>query len=320
MRACAASAMIAAALLAASVGAAAQTYPERPVRMVIAFPAGGTIDTLGRIIAQKLTEAWGQNVVIENRPGAGGNIGAAAAAKSAPDGYTLHLGAQTLAVNVTLQPSAEFDPVKDFDPIMLVATAQDVLLVPPNSPFRSVKELIDYAKAHPGELNYASLGTGTSGHLATVMFSELAGIKLQHVPYTSVSQATTDVISGRIAVFLPTLGGHLGNVAAGRMRALAVSGATRATQLPDVPTFNELGVKFVDETSWYALFAPKGTRKEIIAKVNAELARILALPDVREKGVTLGYRYIGGPPEKLAAFLNSEIAKWAEVAHSAGLK
>jgi tripartite-type tricarboxylate transporter receptor subunit TctC len=320
MRACAVGAMIAAALLAANAGASAQSYPERPVRVLIAFPAGGTIDTLGRIIAQKLTEAWGQNFVIENRPGAGGNIGAAAAAKSAPDGYTLHLGAQTLAVNVTLQPSTEFDPVKDFDPIMLVATAQDVLLVPPNSPFRSVKQLIDYAKAHPGELNYASLGTGTSAHLATVMFSELAGIKLQHVPYTSVSQATADVISGRIAVFLPTLGGHLGNVAAGRMRALAVSGATRATQLPDVPTFNELGVKFVDETSWYALFAPKGTRKEIITKVNAELERILVLPDVREKGVTLGYRYIGGAPEKLAAFLNSEIAKWAEVAKSAALK
>jgi len=319
MRACALGATIAVAL-AASAGASAQSYPERPVRVLIAFPAGGTIDTLGRIIAQKLTEAWGQNVVIENRPGGGGNIGAAAAAKSAPDGYTLHLGAQTLAVNVTLQPSTEFDPVKDFDPIMLVATAQDVLLVPPNSPFRSVRELIDYAKAHPGELNYASLGTGTSGHLATVMFSELAGIKLQHVPYTSVSQATTDVISGRIAVFLPTLGGHLGNVAAGRMRALAVSGTTRATQLPDVPTFNELGVKFVDETSWYALFAPKGTRKDIIAKVNGELERILALPDVREKGVTLGYRYIGGPPEKLAAFLNSEIAKWAEVAKHASLK
>lgn len=299
---------------------AAQGYPERPVRLLIAFPAGGTIDTLGRILAQKLTEAWGQNVVIENRPGAGGNIGAAAAAKSAPDGYTLHLGAQTLAVNVTLQPSTEFDPVKDFEPIMLVATAQDVLLVPPNSPFRSVKELIDYAKAHPGELNYASLGTGTSGHLATVMFAELAGIKLQHVPYTSVSQAATDVISGRIAVFLPTLGGHLGNVAAGRMRALAVSGTARATQLPDVPTFNELGVRFVDETSWYALFAPKGTRADIIAKVNADVERILAMPDVKEKGGTLGYRYIGGSPEKLAAFLKGEIAKWAEVAKDASLK
>src|SRR6516165_1560921 len=237
-----------------------------------------------------------------------------------PTAYTLHFGAQTLAVNVTLQPSKEFDPVKDFDPIMLVATAQDVLVVPPNSPFHSVKELIDYAKAHPGELNYASLGTGTSGHLATVMFSDLAGIKLQHVPYTSVSQAATDVISGRIAVFLPTLGGHIGNVTAGRMRALVVSGMALAVQLPDVPTFNELGVKFVDETSWYALFAPKGTPKEIIAKVNADVERILAMPDVKEKGVTLGYRFVGGSPEKLGAFLKNEIAKWAEVAQSASLK
>jgi len=312
--------MAVAAVLAAGTGAAAQSYPDRPVRIVIAFPAGGTIDTLGRILAQKLTEAWGQNVVIENRPGGGGNIGAAAAAKSAPDGTTLHFGAQTLGVNVTLQPSKDFDPVKDFDPIMLVATAQDVLLVPTSSPFRTVNELIDYAKAHPGELNYASLGTGTSGHLATVMFSDLAGITLQHVPYTTVSQATTDVISGRIAVFLPTLGGHIGNVTAGRMRALAVSGKARAAQLPEVPTFTELGVKFVDETSWYALFAPKGTPKEIIAKVNGDVARILALPDMKEKAVTLGYRYVGGSPDALAAFLRSEIAKWAEVAKSASLK
>jgi tripartite-type tricarboxylate transporter receptor subunit TctC len=297
-----------------------QTYPDHPVRIVIAFPAGGTIDTLGRILAQKLTDAWGQNVLIENRPGGGGNIGAAAAAKSAPDGYTLHFGAQSLAVNVTLQPSRDFDPVADFDPVILVGTAQDVLLVPLTSPFHSVKELIDTAREHPGELNYGSLGTGTSAHLATVLFSDLAGIKLQHVPYTSVSQAATDVMSGRIAVFLPTLGGHLGNVTAGRMRALAVSGTTRATQLPDVPTFNELGVKFVDETSWYALFAPRGTPKEIIAKVNADVERILVMPDVKEKGATLGYRYVGGPPDKLDAFLKHEIAKWAEVATSASLK
>jgi tripartite-type tricarboxylate transporter receptor subunit TctC len=315
-----AGALLALATLILNAGASAQTYPDRPVRILIAFPAGGTIDTLGRILAQKLTEIWGQNVVVENRPGGGGNIGAVAAAKSAPDGTTIHFGAQTLGVNVTLQPSKEFDPVRDFDPIMLVATAQDVLLVPADSPFKSVKELVDYAKVHPGELNYASLGTGTSGHLATVMFADLAGIKLQHVPYTTVSQAATDVISGRIAVFLPTLGGHIGNVTAGRMRALAVSGATRAAQLPDVPTFNELGVKFVDETSWYALFAPKGTPKEIIAKVNADVERILALPDVKEKGVTLGYRYVGGSPDKLRAFLAHEIAKWAEVAKSASLK
>ena len=319
-RKCAALLVTVLAILAWHAQACAQTYPDRPVRIVIAFPAGGTIDTLGRILAQKLSEAWSQNVVIENRPGGGGNIGAAAAVKAPPDGYTIHFGAQSLAVNVTLQPSKEFDPVKDFAPIILVATAQDVLLVPPNSPFRSVKELIDYAKAHPDELNYASLGTGTSGHLATVMFADLAGITLQHVPYTSVSQAATDVMSGRIAVFLPTLGGHIGNVTAGRMRALAVSGPARAAQLPDVPTFSELGVKFVDETSWYALFAPKGTPKEIIGKVNTDVERILALLDVKEKAVTLGYRYVGGSPQKLDAFLKHEIAKWAEVAKSASLK
>jgi len=309
---------LAASLLATA--ALGQSYPAKPIRLIVPFAAGGGNDNVARLVGKHLSGSLGQPLVIDNRPGAGGALGAEIAAKSAPDGYTLHFGAQTLAVNVTLQPSKEFDPVKDFDPIMLVATAQDVLVVPPNSPFHSVKELIDYAKAHPGELNYASLGTGTSGHLATVMFSDLAGIKLQHVPYTSVSQATTDVISGRIAVFLPTLGGHIGNVTAGRMRALAVSGRARALQLPDVPTFNELGVKFVDETSWYALFAPKGTREEIIAKVNADVERILAMPDVKEKGVTLGYRFVGGSPDKLGAFLRSEIAKWAEVAQSASLK
>src|SRR4029079_3972988 len=180
----------------------AQSYPDRPVRILIAFPAGGTIDTLGRILAQKLTEVWGQNVVIENRPGGGGNIGAAAAAKSAPDGYTLHFGAQTLGVNVTLQPSKDFDPLKDFDPIMLVATAQDVLMVPPDSPFKSVRELIDYAKANPGKLNYASLGTGNSRQRATTLFSDLAGVKLQHVPYSQYSQAVTDFMSGRTAIWI----------------------------------------------------------------------------------------------------------------------
>ena len=312
--------VIAGLVLAMQPKASAQTYPDRQVRMLIAFPAGGTIDTLGRILAQKLSELWGQTVLVENRPGASGNIGAAAAAKAPPDGYTLHLGAQTLAVNVTILPSKEFDPVKDFEPIMLVATAQDILLVPPNSPFHSVKALIDYAKAHPGELNYASLGPGTSSHLATVMFADLAGIKLQHVPYLTVSQMVGDVIAGRIPVFIPTLGAHVGNVVGGRLRGLAVSGHARSSQLPDIPTFNELGVKFVDETSWYVLVAPKGTPKQIIAKVNTDVTRILAMPDVIEKGSKLGYRFVGGPPEKLAAFLDSEIAKWAELAKHASLK
>jgi tripartite-type tricarboxylate transporter receptor subunit TctC len=315
----AAVAMIVAAF-AARTDALAQTYPDRAVRIIIAFAAGGTIDTLGRIVAQKLGEAWGQSVFVENRPGASGNIGAAAAAQSPPDGYTLHLGGQVLAVNVTLAPMKGLDPVKDFEPIMWIATAQDVLMVPPNSPFRSVGELIAYAKSHPGELNYASLGIGSSGHLATTLFSDLAGIKLQHVPYNSYSQAVTDMIAGRISLWITTLGGAVGNIQAGKMRALAVSGRARAAQLTEVPTFQELGIAFVDESSWYALFAPRGTPKEIIAKINADMTRILALPDMKERETTLGYRFIGGPPDKLAAMLKHEIEKWAEVAKSSSLK
>lgn len=311
--------LIVAGVLGFDAGASAQNYPDRSVRMIVAFPAGGTLDTLARIISQKLTEEWGQSVVVENRPGAGGNIGAAAAAQASPDGYTLHFGAQSLAVNVSIAPQKGFDPVRDFDPIILVATAQDVLMVPPDSPARSVRELIDYAKAHPGQLNYATLGQGTSGHLATVLFSDLVGIKMQHVPYSSVSQAATDLMSGRVAVFIPTLAGHLGNIKAGRVLALAVSGAVRAEQLPDVPTFKELGVPFVAETSWYGIYAPKGTPGDIIAKVNRDVGRILETPDMKERSVTLGFRLLGGSPKKLGATLKSEIAKWAEVAKKASL-
>jgi tripartite-type tricarboxylate transporter receptor subunit TctC len=297
--------------------ASAQSWPDRSVRIIIAFAAGGTIDTLGRIVAQKLTDAWGQSVFVENRGGASGNIGAQAAAQSPPDGTTLHLGGQVLAVNVTLAPVKGFDPVRDFEPIIWIATARDVLMVPPDSPFRSVHDLIGYAKAHPGELNYASLGLGSSGHLASTLFGDLAGIKLQHVPYTSYSQAVTDVVSGRISLWISTLGGAIGNIQAGKMRALAVSGHQRAAQLPDVPTFQELGIGFVDETSWYALFAPRGTSKAIVARINSDMTRILAQSDMQERAATLGFRLTGGSPDALATMLKGEIAKWAEVAKSA---
>jgi tripartite-type tricarboxylate transporter receptor subunit TctC len=310
----------AAAMLAQPADLRAQAYPGKSVRIVIAFPAGGSIDTLGRILAQKLTDEWGQSVVVENRPGAGGNLGAAAAAQSPPDGYTLHLGAQTLGVNVTIAPYQGFDPVRDFEPIILVGTVQDVLMVPPQAPYRTLREFIDYAKARPGELNYASLGQGSSGHLATVLFAHVTGLKLQHVPYpTGFSQAVTDIMSGRISLWLSTLGGALGNVQAGKVRALAVSGHARAEALPDVPTFKEAGVAMEEESTWFAFFAPKGTPKDIVAKVNRDVARVLTLPDVKERAVTLGYRFVGGSPDALGAFLKSEIAKWAAVAKDADL-
>jgi len=312
--------LIAASALILQPSAVAQSYPDRPVRIIVAFPAGGTLDTLARIIAQKLGDTWGQSVLVENRPGAGGNIGAASAARAAPDGYTLHFGAQSLAVNVTISPYEGFDPVRDFDPIILVGTAQDVLMVPASSPFNSVSELIAYAKAHPGRLNYASLGPGTSAYLATALFSELAGIKMQNVSYSSLAQAATDLMSGQVSLFIPTLGGHIGNIKSGRIRALAVSGATRAEQLPDVPTFKELGVPFVEETSWYGIYAPKGTPREIIVRVNDEVGRILANPEVKERTAVLGFRLLGGSPEKLGAMLHDEIDKWAQLAKNGSIE
>jgi tripartite-type tricarboxylate transporter receptor subunit TctC len=299
--------------------ARADTYPDHAVRLIIPFAPGGSIDTLGRILSDKLGAMWGQSVFIENRAGAGGQVGAAVAAQAAPDGYTITFGGQFLAANVTIAPSQSFDPVKSFAPIILVATGQDALMVPVNSPFHAVKEIIDYAKAHPGELTYASLGVGSSGQLATVLFSEATGITLQHVPYNSFSQAVTDVSAGRISLWLTTLGGSIGHIQAGKLRPLAVSGPTRAAQLPDVPTFDELGVAYGNDTSWYALFAPAATPRDAIAKINADTNRVLTDPDMKERAQKLGFRIVGGTPEQLGAHLKSEIDKWAKVAKAAGL-
>ncbi len=312
-------ALLAAALLMSWLPATAQTYPAHPVRMLIAFSAGGTIDALGRILAQKLSERWGQSVLVENRGGAAGNLGALAAAQAVPDGYTIHLGAQSLATNVTLAPVPNFDPRRDLVPVIAVATAQDVLMVPPGSPAHSLDEWIAYARAHPGELNYASLGTGSSGHLATLRFMQVLNLKLEHVPYSSVSQALSDIVAGRVAIWLATLGGHLGNIQGGRVRALAVSGPTRAPSLPDVPTFVEQGVPLTEESTWFGIFVPRGTPGAITAKLNYDVAEILAEAAFHDRAVALGFRLVGGPPEKLSALLQGDIAKWATVAATAGL-
>ena len=293
----------------------AQSFPNRPVRLIIAFSAGGSVDALGRILALKLGEYWGQQVAVENRTGALGNIGAIAAARSAPDGYTLHLAAQSIAVNVTLAPTADFDPIKDLEPIMLVASAQDILIVPPTSQFKTAQDLIAYAKANPHKLTYGTLGSSSSGNMAVAVFCEMNGrLEMRQVAYSQSSQLTTDVMSNRIDVFFPTTGAHVGNVASGRERALGVSGPNRAEQLPSVPTFRESGVNYPDATSWYAMFAPKGTPKEIVAKINQDIEHVLALPDVKALNSKLGFITIGGPSEKLATYLNSEVERWAVIA------
>jgi tripartite-type tricarboxylate transporter receptor subunit TctC len=305
------------AALAAPVRA--QSFPDRPVRTIIPFPAGGSIDTLGRILAQKLSDLWGQSMFIENRPGAGGNIGAAVAAQAAPDGHTIVFGGQFMAANATIAPMQGFDPVKNLDPIILVATGQDVLMVPPDSAFHSVKDIINAAKAHPGELTFGSLGVGSSAHLATILLSQITGITLQHVPYVSFGTAMADLSAGRISLWLATLGGSLGQIQAGKVRALAVSGPTRAAQLPDVPTFDELGVAYGNDTSWYALFAPAGTPRDVVAKINADTNKILADADMKERATKLGFRLVGGAPDALGIYLKSEIDKWAKVAKAAGI-
>ena len=288
--------------------------------MVVAFAAGGTIDALGRILAQKLSARWGQSVVVDNRGGAAGNLGAIAAAQAPPDGYTIHLGAQSLATNVTMAPVPNFDPRRDLEPVIAVATAQDVLMVPPDSPARSLPEWIAYAKAQPGELDYASLGTGSSGHLATVLFAQATGLKLEHVPYTVVSQAVTDIVAGRISVWLATLGGHLGNIQSGRVRALAVSGPARAQSLPDVPTFAEAGRRLRSGIHLVRHLRAQGhPQADHRHAQRATWSRCWREPAMQERAAQLGFRLIGGPPDKLAALLQSEIAKWAEVAKTAGL-
>jgi tripartite-type tricarboxylate transporter receptor subunit TctC len=313
-------ALVLASVAALATPARAQTFPDRAVRLIIPFPPGGSIDTLGRILTDKLSTLWGQSVFIENRAGAGGTVGSSVAAQAAPDGYTIVFGGQFMAANVTIAPSANFDPVKSFAPVILVATGQDALMVPADSPFHSVKEVVDYAKAHPGELTYASLGIGSSGQLASTLFSEVTGITLQHVPYNSFSQAVTDVSAGRISVWLTTLGGSIGHIQAGKLRPLAVSGPTRAAQLPDVPTFDELGVAYGNDTSWYALFAPAGAPRDVIAKINVDTNKILVEADMKERATKLGFRLVGGSPEQLGAHLRSEIDKWAKVAKAAGLE
>jgi tripartite-type tricarboxylate transporter receptor subunit TctC len=312
-------ALVLTSIVALATPARAQTYPDHAVRLIIPFPPGGSIDTLGRILTDKLSTLRGPSVFIENRAGAGGMVGSSVAAQAAPDGYTMSFGGQFMAANVTIAPSANFDPVKSFAPLILVATGQDVLMVPADSPFHSVKEIVDYAKAHPGELTYASLGIGSSGQLASTLFSEVTGITLQHVPYNSFSQAVTDVSAGRISIWLTTLGGSIGHIQAGKLRALAVSGPTRAALLPDVPTFDELGVAYGNDTSWYALFAPAGTPPAVVARINTDTNTILADADMKERATKLGFRLVGGTPEQLGTHLKSEIDKWAKVAKAAGL-
>ena len=312
-----------AALSAIVPPAAAQApaYPTKPIRIVVPFPPGGATDILAREVAQKLNDAWGQQVIVDNRPGAGGNIGSELVAKAAPDGYTLEMGTVgTHAINASLYAKMPYDNVKDFVPIILVAGVPNVLEVNPSLPVNSVAELIAYAKANPGKLNFASSGNGTSIHLSGELFKAMAGVEMTHVPYKGSAPALQDLIAGQVQLMFDNLPPSLPQIKAGKLRALAVTSSVRAPALPDVPTVAEAGLPGFEASSWFGLLAPAGTSPAIVAKINAEVAKWLATPEAKENLSKQGANAAGGTPEDFASHIAAETAKWAKVVKASGAK
>jgi tripartite-type tricarboxylate transporter receptor subunit TctC len=311
--------LIAAALCAVIAPAHAQAWPTKPVRIVVPFPAAGTTDIVARSLGAELQKMWGQPVVIDNRPGAGGNIGADAVAKSAPDGYTLLMGTVgTHAINHALftqnGQKMPFDPAKDFAPITLCAAVPNVMVINPKVPVNSVAEFIAYAKANPGKLNMASSGNGTSIHLTGELFKTMTGTYMVHFPYRGSAPAITDLIAGNMNVMFDNLPSALPHIKSGRLKALAVTSRSPSAALPNAPTIEEAaGLKGFDASSWFGLFAPAGTPRAVIDKVHADVVKALALPEIRERFIGQGAEPGGNTPEQFAAFIRAESDKWARV-------
>jgi tripartite-type tricarboxylate transporter receptor subunit TctC len=307
--------------LFAAAQAVAQTYPDRAVHLIVPFSAGSAVDTLARIPGQKLAELWGQPVVIDNRTGANTIIGTEAAAKAAPDGYTLLLtNDAALATNPALYPKLPYDPLRDFAPITLGASIPVVLVAHASQPFASVQELVAYAKANPGKLHYASGGNGSAQHVPMEMFKQIAGIDLVHVPYKGLGPAFNDVVSGQIPIMFAGLSNTPPHIKAGRIRALAIGSAKRSAAMPDVPTMQEAGVPGFDYSAWAGVLAPAGTPAAIVQKVNADWARVVALPEVRDKLVALGFELTPTSPAEFSEMIRREMAKVAKVVKDAHIR
>lgn len=300
--------------------AQAPAYPSKPVKVIVALAAGSGADFVARIVTSKLAEGFGQQFVVENRGGAGGNIGVEAAARSAPDGYTLLTIAAGQAINAALYPKLNYNLEKDFEPIGLMASAPLILVVHPSLPVKSVKELIVFAKARPGKLYYASSGNGSSPHLAAEMFKAQAGVNIVHVPYRGSPQAVTDLIAGEVSLVFLAPSSVLSHVRSGRLRALAVCSAQRSVTAPGLPTMAEAGVPGFEAGTWTALLAPAGTPPDIVIRLNRELTTIVRAPDVRERLAAQGFDAVSSTPAEIAAYLRSEIAKWAKVVKATGVR
>ena len=300
--------------------AAAQTFPDKPIRLVLPFPPGGGTDALARILGPKLGEGLGQSLVIDNRPGAAGNIAAEIVAKSAPDGYTLYMGFSTvLTTSKSLYSKLAFDPIHDFAPITQLATAQYILVLHPSVPAKSVAELIALAKAKPGSLNYASSGVGSPLHLAAELFKSRVGIDLVHVAYKGGGPAATSVLAGETQVLFGSVASSLPHVKTGRLRAVAVTGLKRAPLAPDLPTLDESGLRGFNVTAWDSFVAPAGTPRAVIARVHAETIKVLRVPEIQALINNIGYEPTGTTPEQLAAIIHAETATWAKVIKDANI-
>jgi tripartite-type tricarboxylate transporter receptor subunit TctC len=308
-------------LLFTASQAAAQSYPDRPIRLLVGFAAGGPTDIAARVVADRLSEAWGKPVIVENVTGAAGNVATDRVAKAAPDGYTLLAAASaTIVTNPSLYAKLNFDPVKDFAPITQVVTTPNILIVPNDLPVKSVAELVAYAKAQPGKLSFGSAGVGTSQHLAGELFKTMAGIDIQHVPYRGIAAVVPDLLAGRLTIVFGNISAMQPLAREGKARALAVTSPQRWPSVPDLPTMIELGYKDFDSSAWFGLMAPAGTPQTIIDKLYREAVRILARADVRERFGALGMEPIGNTPAEFAAAIAAETPLWAKVIKDAGVK
>lgn len=304
----------------AAHGALAQQYPNKPVRMLVPFPAGAGVDIVARLIGQPLAEAWGQALVVDNRPGAGGTIACELAAKAAPDGHTLLLGnVSTLAMAPSLYKKVNYDPVRSFAPITLINTSTNVLVVHPGVPATSTQALIALAKAKPGQINYASVGSGTSPHLAAELFKSMAGVDLVHVPYKGSPQALTDLLGGQTQIMFASLVASLPHIRQGRLRALGVTTLQRAAALPEVPTISEAGLRGYDVAVWMGVVAPAGTPPDVIAQLNRQIAAILQAPDIRGRLGAQGLEAFTTSPAEFGTYIAAEVRKWARVIRQAGV-
>lgn len=299
----------------------AQSYPAKPIRMVVPFPAGGGTDIIAREVSNKLASTLGWTLVVENKPGSGGNLGIDAVAKAPADGYTIGLGqTSNLSINPTLYSKMPYDSVKDLAPVGLVASAPLVMVVAADSPFKTVADVVNASKAKPGSVNFASPGNGTVAHLASELFQKTAGVKFTHIPYKGAAQAATDLIGGQVQLYMssvPTLIGHIKN---GKMRALAVTSLNRVDDLPQVPTIAESGFKGFEAVTWFGFVAPAGTPKDAITRLNTEVGKALKSADVQKKLADQGADVLGGTPEQFGALIKTDIARWAPIVKDSGAK